>query len=441
MLNSQTKKNLDINSLVNYLKSGEKKSSELSIGMEYERIPIFHLTKTECDYASDNGIRNLLQNIAKHCQWDYIVDNTNGNLIGLKKMHDTITLEPGCQLELSIKPEKSITDLKNKIETLDDMMWIYLNQSGINLLGYGISPITTYNSINLIPKKRYHLMQKYLWGILSDVMMRETAGIQCGIDFISEEDMSEKFNVAEKMSPFMTAIYANSPIRGGVDTGYKSFRALSWLNTDNDRCGFANNFEENFTYKAYIEKVLSTPMIFINRHDETINFNGKLNFNDFIKDTEYSASFDDFELHSNLYFPEVRLRKFIEIRNHDCVGKNLMWSIPAIYKGIMYNKTALNDMKEFLKPFSYEEIAELRYAIPKLALDAEIKRIKVYDIAREIINIAEKSLKEISPEDTRYIEGIKELIYQKITPADIILKNWYGSWNKDISKLIEFAKN
>jgi glutamate--cysteine ligase len=419
----------------------KKKSANFQIGLEYERVPIFNNSNIEADYASNDGICNFLRDIAKNCNWDYIVDNTNGNMIGLKKMHDTITLEPGCQVELSIKPEKHISDLKNKIETLDDLMWVYLKTHGINLLNYGISPVTTYNSITLIPKKRYHLMAKYMWGILSDVMMRETAGIQCGIDFSSEEDMAKKFNIAQKLSPFMTAMYANSPIRGGVDTGYKSFRALSWLNTDNDRCGFANKFENDFTYRDYIEKVLKTPMIFINRNDDTINLNGKINFNDFMNSPNYTATMEDFELQANLYFPEVRLRNFIEIRNHDCVNKNLMWSIPAIYQGIMYNPSALQDMEEFLKPFSFEEISELRYSIPKYALDSEIKGIKVSDIAREILNIAEKSLKEFSPQDVKYLDGIKELISQKMTPADVILKNWYGSWNKDINKLIEFAKN
>ena len=70
-------------------------------------------------------------------------------------------------------------------------------------------------------------MARYLWGILSDVMMRETAGIQCCIDFSSEEDAMRKFKLANKLTAFMTAMFANSPIRGGVDTGYKSFRALS----------------------------------------------------------------------------------------------------------------------------------------------------------------------------------------------------------------------
>ena len=114
-------------------------------------------------------------------------------------------------------------------------------------------------------------MANYLWGILSDVMMRETAGIQVGIDFRSEEDAMKKFRLANLMMPFSTAMFANSKIRGGVDTGYKSFRALAWLNTDNERCGFALDFDKNMCFKDYILKLLDTPMIFINRENKCIS--------------------------------------------------------------------------------------------------------------------------------------------------------------------------
>ena len=164
-------------------------------------------------------------------------------------------------------------------------------------------------------------MANYLWGILSDVMMRETAGIQVGIDYKSEEDAMKKFRLANMMMPFATAMYANSRIRGDVDTGYKSFRALAWLNTDNERCGFATKFDRNMGFRDYVNILLDTPMIFINREDKCVSLNGRLTFKQYMQNgfEGFSASMEDWKLHSNLYFPEVRLRNFIEIRNHDCV--------------------------------------------------------------------------------------------------------------------------
>ena len=357
MTNIQTQEKLDKKEILKLFKSGCKSCEQQKIGIEYERLPIFSVTSKSADYSSEFGICNFLRNFAKEENWDYITDDYN--IIGLKQGHDTVTLEPGCQIELSLKPEKTIDELKNRVDELDKQMKPILDKSGISLLNYGVSPLSTHKSINLIPKKRYHLMAKYLWGILSDVMMRETAGIQCCIDFESEEDAMDKFRIANKLAPFMTAMFANSPIRGGVETGYKSFRALSWLNTDNDRCGFVGQIDDRFSFEEYIDYVLQSPMIFINRESGAIPVNGKINFSEFIENgfEDFSANLEDFKLHANLYFPDVRLRNFVEIRNHDCNGKGLQYAILAIYKGILYSHSAMKEVEELLKPFEYRDFS------------------------------------------------------------------------------------
>ena len=274
----KSEEHLEYNQLIDDFVLGCK--TEQKIGMEYERIPIYQQENSQVPYGGECGMCEFLREFAKVDNWDYILDEKN--IIGLKKLHDTITLEPGCQFELSLEPEKYIIDLKDKIETINKALKPVLEDFGIELLNIGISPNTTYKNIKLIPKRRYHIMANYLWGILSDVMMRETAGIQIGIDYRSEEDAMRKFRLANLMMPFMTAMYANSSIRGGVNTGYKSFRALAWLNTDNERCGFATKFKKNMEFKDYINLLLDTPMIYINRNNIPINLNGRLTFRQFM---------------------------------------------------------------------------------------------------------------------------------------------------------------
>ena len=433
----QTK--LERNEILELFKSGCKTSHK--IGLEYERLPIFSVTSKAADYGSEFGVCNFLRSFAKEENWDYITDDYN--IIGLKQVHDTITLEPGCQVELSIKPENTIHELKSKVLDLDKKMKPVLDNSGISLLNYGVSPLSTHKSINLIPKRRYKLMAKYLWGILSDVMMRETAGIQCCVDFESEEDAMQKFKIANKLTPFMTAMFANSPIRGGVETGYKSFRALSWLNTDNERCGFVGQIDERFSFDEYVNYVLETPMIFINRGENVVPINGKITFDEFMKNSYegFEADIEDFNLHANLYFPEVRMRNFLEIRNHDCVGKDLQYSILAVYKGILYNRTALLEVEELFKPFEYRDFAELRYNVPKSAMNAKIGNYTVKEIAKEILYIAEKSLIEQNTGEEEYLEAIKSYTMEGICPADVIIRNWNGSWNKDVRRLINFVQS
>lgn len=438
MSSLKTQERLEYQDILNIYTSGCKEKSLHTIGLEYERLPISMVTNKAVDYSAEFGVCNFLRSFAKAENWDYITDDYN--IIGLKQGHDTITLEPGCQMELSIKPEKSIALLEKKINMLDKLMEPILDRMGITLLGYGVSPLSTHKNINLLPKRRYALMAKYLWGILSDVMMRETAGIQGCFDFVNEQDAVRKFKIANKLTPFVTAMFANSPIRGGVDTGYKSFRALSWLNTDNDRCGFAYRLREDYSFDEYIDYVMNTPVIFITREDLPVYINGKINFKDFLKNgwEGFEPTLDDYLLQANLCFPEVRLRNFIEIRNQDCGKKQTPYAILALYKGILQSDSAMDEVEELFKPYTYNDFAELRYNVPKSGLSAKIAGDSAAEVAKEILYISEKSLICENNGDEKYLDFIKEFTLQGITPADVIIRNWNGIWNKDIKKLIKF---
>jgi len=414
---SKVESHLEYNQLLEEFILGCKNTQK--IGMEYERIPVYKSTGEVVSYYGDYGICEMLREFAREDNWDYILDDVN--IIGLKKLHDTITLEPGCQIELSLEPQDSIEDLKNKIKEIDFSLSPILDKFGIELINKGVSPKTTYRNITLLPKRRYAIMANYMWGILSDVMMRETAGIQVGIDYKSEEDAIKKFNLANRMMPFVTAMYANSAIRGGVDTGYKSFRALAWLYTDNERCGFGTKFREDMTFKDYVNTLLDVPMIFINRENRTVSINGRITFKQFMEKgyEGFKADINDWQLHSNLYFPEVRLRNFIEIRNHDCVGGGLQYSIPALYKGIMYNSKACSDIEQLLDKYYVREINELRYNVARYAINAKIRGVSISDICKEILNISYESLKQQGKNEERFLEPIIDLIKQNKVPADM----------------------
>jgi len=414
---SKTDNHLEYNQLLEEFILGCKTAQK--IGMEYERIPVHKSNDEVVSYYGEYGMCELLREIAKEDNWDYILDDTN--IIGLKKLHNTITLEPGCQFELSLEPQDTIFGLKNKIEEIDKNIKPLLDKFGIKLINKGVSPKTTYRDIDLLPKQRYAIMANYLWGILSDVMMRETAGIQVGIDYKSEEDAIKKFNLANLMMPFVTAMFANSKIRGGVDTGYKSFRALAWLNTDNERCGFATKFTDGMSFRDYVNRLLDTPMIFINRENRTVSLNGRMTFKQFMdKGYEgFKANIEDWKLHTNLYFPEVRLRNFIEIRNHDCVGGGLEYSIPALYKGIMYNSSAIDEVQHLLGKYFYKEINELRYNVAKYGIHSKIRGMKIKDICKKLVNIAHHSLKTQGNNEEEFLEPITELLDKNKMPADL----------------------
>lgn len=393
--------------------------TEQKIGMEYERIPVNKISGEVVPYEGEFGICELLRSFAKVDNWDYILDGTE--IIGLKKLHNTITLEPGCQFELSMEPQNTVEELKKNIEDIDYALKPILQEFEIKLLNKGVSPKTTYRNIKLIPKKRYHVMANYLWGILSDVMMRETAGIQVGIDYKSEDDAMRKFRLANQMMPFMTAMFANSNIRGGVNTGYKSFRALAWLNTDNERCGFATKFSNSMCFKDYVRLLLDTPMIFINRDNVPVNINGSMTFKQYMdKGFEgFVPTMDDWKLHCNLYFPEVRLRSFLEIRNHDCVSGGLEYSIPAFYRGIMYSNDALSAAEKLMNRFTINEIKELRYQVAKSAIHSKVGKTPILNVCKEMVRISYESLAAEGLGEEKFLKPLQDMLKKGKCPCEM----------------------
>lgn len=420
-----------------------KPKSELKIGLELERLPVYKNSHRAVDYFGANGLYRFLRQLAYNDEWRYITDLTFIN--GLKKGDTTITLEPGGQTEYSLTPKKTIFELKNEIETLDNKILPILDFLGISMLEYPISPVTDGKDIEIIPKRRYQTMVKYMNGKRCFSMMRETAGIQAAIDYTDEIDAMKKYKIAMMLSPFVTAIFANSPIRCGKTTGYKSTRALAWLKTDENRCGLVSekifDHKENFTFADYVNAVFGVPMLFIQRENKIIEIGGKMTFEQFFQNgyEGINALREDYDLHSTLFFPEVRLKNIIEIRNQDCQTGDLKYSIPALYKGIFYSSDSTQDVFDLLKRLSFADFQNLRNDVPKTALETKVGNKKVLDYAKVILNIAFQGLIRLQTGEEKFLEPIMELTYDGLCPADIILKEWKNS-NRDMTKLIEYVR-
>ena len=423
--------------------SGIKKTKK--IGIELEKLPVRKNNFEAVSYYEQNGICSFLKKYAEIDNWQNIA--VDDNLLGLKSDIGSISLEPGSQFELSLLPQENIHAIKKNIYFYNQTTASIANNLDFFWLGYGIQPVSTYHNIDIIPKKRYEFMTEHLSNVanLPLVMMRETAGIQVAFDYDSEQDAINKLRLAIKLSPIISAMYANSPIRNSQDTGYKSFRAKSWLETDNKRCGliseklFDSNY--NFTFKDYVETLLDVPMIFVQKGDNYFPA-PTLTFRNYLKNgyNGYQATLDDWYLHMNLYFPDVRLSSYIEVRNQDTQRAELIPSIPALWKGILYNQDAFEAINSLLSGFDYQDFLNIRALGPKYGLEFKIKNKNILDIAKEIINISRSSLVEQGLGEEIYLEPLANLTNRGLTPADIILKNWYGAWDEDISKLIEYSK-
>ena len=416
------------------------------VGLEFEKLPVCKKDFKAASYQEIAKFLTVLKNNSR--QWTQGVYEDKA-LLGLVSDDGVITLEPGSQTELSLKPLKNIDTIAKILQNYNKVTAELAQEHGIIWLGCGIQPVSTYRNINIIPKKRYEYMTKYLPSVAKKplVMMRETAGIQASFDYSDEKDAMQKFAFALKLSPFVSAIYANSPIRNSRLTKYKSNRAASWLETDNDRCGLVSPkvFSGDFSFEEYAQILLDIPMIFIERYINGVKKSLRvenLTFRKFMKQgyQGFYPNKDDWSTHLSLYFPDVRIKSYIEIRNHDNQRRDLICSVPALWKGLLYNNEAMRAVLDILKNLTYFDFEYVRRKTPKYGLDMKIKHLPLKDIAKEIVDISYQSLKSYSKGEENFLEPLKEYTDNGITPADVVIKNFNTTWNGNISKFIEYCQ-
>lgn len=402
-----------------------KNNNELLIGLEYERLSLDKKTLKNPPYSK---LKSILKHFCEQTNWKMIFDNDT--LIGaIADNSSSISLEPGCQLEISLAPKKDIfsieLELVKIINLLDKIAEIY----DVIFVGYGISPLDCVDEINLLEKDRYKIMDKYLPSCkkaeLSQKMMRQSAGMQVNIDYFNKADLYKKLKFFNLIMPFMSGLFANSPLENNKLSNKKSLRTNVWRYTGADRCNFfyKNIFESAFAQKNiiknYIKAVLDVPMIFIQRDGKNIDISGKITFKDFMKFgyCGYFATLDDYILHQSLCFPDIRLKKYIEIRNHDSSNYKMALALCAFYKGL-----ALCDLNKILLKLNFLNIKkcdELNEKIIEFGLDYKInKNADCWDIVAVLFNYAKEKL---NTNDRIYLEPILNIIKKRKTQADIII--------------------
>jgi len=420
---------LSFEDIVNYFYGNTKPNSEMKVGMEIERLPMQKDSLSQTSYFGESGVKRILETFRDKYNWEPIEENNF--LLGLQKGNLKITLEPGAQTEISSGTHFYISQIEKEILEVEKKLDEIADEFGTKFFSVGVSPIDTYSSIKLIPKKRYYIMSELLSGKLAKVMMRETAGIQVALDYTSEKDAMKKLKIALMLSPFTLAMFSNSPVHMKKASGFKSFRATAWLDTDNKRCGlvsdkiFSNN-ENCFDFEQYAKRILEIPVLYFQRGGSYIIPQKKLSFADFISTgyDEFFPTMDDFLLHLNLFFPDVRLREYIELRNHDSLPAEFKFAPGALYKGILYSDSASDKILELFEDFEYSDFEFLRKTVPQNGMQTEIKGKTALEYSNKILEIAKDSLSKTNDSDAHYLEPIQQLIRSGKVPSDITLKEF-----------------
>ncbi len=282
-------------------------------------------------------------------------------------------------------------------------------------------------------------------GKLGHRMMKQSSAIQISIDYSDEADAKNKFRTAMGLVPVFYSIFANSPILEGTLNGYKSYRGHVWTDTDKDRCGILSfPFEDKPIFESYTDYALDAGMYFIQRDGQLKDMTG-ITFRHFVDNSHngHTATLEDWEMHISTLFPEVRMKKYIEIRCFDSQPYENMLAVPAMIKGIFYDSGALDAAWDLVKSWSWEERVKAYNSVHKYALQSISRNKSLRELAEQLINIAKSSLikedirNDLGENESIYLSGIEQDVKNGICPADKVIEKWENELGRDIKKLVE----
>ncbi|WP_062535073.1 glutamate--cysteine ligase [Mizugakiibacter sediminis] len=440
----------DRRQLVEYLAEGGKPAAEWCIGTEHEKFGFRFDDLRPLDYEGPRGIRALLEGLTRF-GWARVEEN--GHLIALTRGGASVTLEPAGQLELSGAPLETIHDTCCEVGSHLHEVKTVADELGVGFLGMGFQPKWKREEMPWMPKGRYAIMRRYMptRGNLGLDMMTRTCTVQVNLDFADEADMVKKFRVGLALQPVVTALFADSPFTDGKPNGYLSYRSHVWTDTDPDRTGMLDFvFEDGFGFERYVDYLLDVPMYFSYRDGRYVDLAGR-SFRDFLAGKLDALpgtlpTLRDWSDHMTTAFPEVRLKRYLEMRGADGGPWNRLCALPAFWVGLLYDATALDAAWDLAKDFTPAERHALRDGVPKHALKLPFRGGSVRDLAQEALKIAAHGLKRrarLSPggaDESHFIEPLIEYAEADQTPAERKLELYHGRWNGSVDPVFrEFA--
>ena len=434
--------------LVAWIAQGARPKSQFRIGTEHEKFGFTLQGHRPVPYEGPRGIRALLEGMQYLLGWQPIMEGPH--IIGLFDVTGggAITLEPGGQFELSGAQVETVHQTSSETMAHLAQLREVARPLGIGFLGIGMTPDWTRADMPRMPKGRYKIMTAYMpkVGRLGLDMMYRTCTVQTNLDFSSEADMVKKLRVSLALQPVATALFANSPFTDGKPNGFLSFRAEIWRHTDNDRTGMLPwAFEPGMGFERWVDYALDVPMYFVKHGDEYVDVAGQ-SFRDLLAGKlpglpGARATISDWANHLSSIFPEVRLKRYLEMRGADSGPLPNLLALSAFWVGILYDESALDGAWDLAKDWTAEERQQLRDDVPRLGLATTVRGRTVFALATEILKFARTGLArrkrfDVSGEDeTRYLDVLEDRLARGTIPAQELLEKFSGPWGGSVDPI------
>jgi glutamate--cysteine ligase len=414
-----------IDDLVDYFRAGEKPRERFRVGIEHEKLALRAGTFEPVPYDGPAGIEAFLLRLGAQPGFEAIAED--GRVMGLDGPAGVSLREGVAEIEQHLAQLRRVAD-----------------ECGIVLLGLGAHPFHPTKELTQIPRERYRIMRRYLpgRGELALDMMHATASLQVSFDWSDEADMASMMRTALAVTPIVTACFANSSLMLGRPSGFVSRRAWIWRHTDPDRCGmlpFA--FEPDFGYRRYAEWALDVPMFFVVRDGRYRAMDG-VSFRSFWREGQdgVRATLADWDRHLTTLFPEVRMKRIMEMRCSDAVPLPLLGAVPALWKGVLYDGEARAEASALL-PVSPDVRDTVHLDVARRGLAAESPAGAVLELARALAGIAREGLRRQGSDDEAVLlDPLDALLERGKSPGEEVVERWQGEWAGSPARLIEHAR-
>jgi glutamate--cysteine ligase len=413
--------------LLAYFATAGKPREQWRIGSEHELIGVIRSTGEAPPYEGPHGIGALLAAFAARSGSEVV---ENGHVIAIQRDDAQITIEPGGQFELAARPitkdSELVTDLAAYVKELAD----HSKALDLAWLSIGMRPFGTRADIPWMPKARYDVMRDYMptVGTRGLDMMQRTATVQVNLDFADEADAAAKMRCVYSVTPMLTALWAASPIVDEKVSGFQTYRAWIWRDTDNARAGIMPFiFERDDVFSAYTEWALDVPLYFIYRGGYHPVPAG-LTFRQFMRDGyaggRVRATDSDWALHLSTLFPEGRLKKFIEVRGCDCGSLEMIEALAPMMRGLLYDTSARDAATALMAGLSFADRQRIADEVPRVGLATRVGKHTLGTLAKELVQIARTGLTKVAPDSLPLLAPVEQIATTGRTQADRIVELW-----------------
>jgi glutamate--cysteine ligase len=209
-------------------------------------------------------------------------------------------------------------------------------------------------------------------------------------------------------------------------------------------------FEDGFGFERWVDYLLDVPMYFVNRNGHYVDCAGQ-SFRAFLDGKlpalpDERPTLKDWADHMTTAFPEVRLKRYLEMRGADGGPWNRLCALPAFWVGLLYDRTALDAAWDLVKDFSLDERETLRREVPRTALKTPFRGGTARELALEALKIAGNGLERRArlnkkgADETVFLEPLIEFAQANQCPAERKLELFHGPWQGSVDPVFrEFA--